>query len=117
MADDVISENQKIISELKHRNIKTVQDSVGEPERAFLNTPLPPQKEIERIPPGNSANKSSGDSLDPILLQKKLSTCEAQLQLVQEKEPTVYNKLLREFKNIKENESSSAAVKSNAVSK
>lgn len=36
------------------------------------------------------------------LLQKELSACDSQLALIQEKEPSVYNKLKREFKNLQE---------------
>jgi hypothetical protein len=37
-----------------------------------------------------------------VLLKKDLSSCQSQLQLVQEKEPMVYNKLFREAKQIRE---------------
>jgi hypothetical protein len=36
-------------------------------------------------------------------LQKELHTCESQLAILQEKEPSVYDKLQREFKKIEEN--------------
>ncbi len=50
-------------------------------------------------------------------LQKELNACKSQLQIIQEKEPRVYDKLQREFKKIKESGHSPNYYKRDTVSK